>query len=58
MISGALGEYDVDIVVALTDIDGAPAITVTATAPVPLVGFWGVGSMTVYARALVEDDRG
>ena len=58
IIAAALGGYDVQIAVEVTEIDGASAIKVTATAPVPIVGLWGFGSMSVSARALVEEFRG
>jgi len=39
-------------------IDGAPAVHVVVTAPVPLVGLWGTGDLEVSARAFKEGDRG
>ena len=36
----------------------APAVKVTVSAPVPILGLWGAGTMTVSARAFEEAARG
>ena len=41
-----------------TTIESAPAVEVTVSAPVPLLGLWGAGTMTVSARAFEEAARG
>ncbi len=41
-----------------TVIDSAPAVEVTVSAPVPILGLWGRGTMTVSARAFEEAARG
>ncbi|WP_084078839.1 TadE/TadG family type IV pilus assembly protein [Demequina sp. NBRC 110057] len=38
-----------------TTVDGAPAVRVTMTAPVPMLGWWGPVDVTVSARALEEE---
>lgn len=58
LLSESLGGYDVHVSGDRTVIDGAPAVAVTVTAPVPVMGFWGVGTMSVSGRALEEVDRG
>lgn len=58
LLSGSLGGYDVQVTAADTVIDGALATQVTVTAPVPMFGFWGIGTMSVSGRALEEADRG
>ncbi len=54
----SLGGYPAEARASVVTIDGALTIVVTMTAPVPVVGLWGVGSMSVDARALEEVDRG
>ncbi len=39
---------------ATVSIDGAEGVRVTLSAPVPVIGTWGMGDMTVEARALEE----
>lgn len=51
----ALGDYPVEVNVEVTTVDGVPLVVITVTAPVPVVGLWGVGDMTVTARALKEE---
>ncbi|WP_291383094.1 TadE/TadG family type IV pilus assembly protein [Demequina sp.] len=58
LLSESLGGYDVNVVASDTVIDGAPATRVTVTAPVPVFGLWGVGTMSVSGRAFEEVDRG
>lgn len=58
MIRSALGGYSVHVSADESIADGASIVTVTVDAPVPIVGLWGVGSMTVSARAVEEVDRG
>ena len=58
MLRAALGEYAVDVSATRGTADGAPVVIVTARAPVPVLGLWGFGSMSVSVRALEEVDRG
>ena len=58
LLSESLGGYDVHVAASDTVIDGAPATQVTVTAPVPVFGLWGVGTMSVSGRAFEEADRG
>jgi Flp pilus assembly protein TadG len=58
LLSEALGGYDVSVAAADTVIGGAPAAQITVTAPVPVFGLWGVGSISVAGRAFEEVDRG
>jgi Flp pilus assembly protein TadG len=58
LIEAALEGYVVEVTATETSVDGAPAVEVSVTAPVPVVGLWGFGTMRVEARALVEVDRG
>ena len=58
MAAAALGDYPVEVGATVGEVDGAPIVTITATAPVPVLGLWGRGSMTVEARAYEEVDRG
>lgn len=58
LLSESLGGYDVHVVPVNTVIDGAPATQVTVTAPVPVFGLWGVGTISVSGRAFEEVDRG
>ncbi|MCB2413561.1 pilus assembly protein [Demequina sp. TTPB684] len=57
LLAESLGGYDASASAIDTVIDGAPATQVTITAPVPVFGLWGIGSMTVSARAFEEVDR-
>lgn len=54
MVGQALGGIDVEPTVSAEVHDGAEVVLVTLEAPVPLVGLWGPGTMTVAARAFVE----
>jgi Flp pilus assembly protein TadG len=58
MLRAALGDYSVDVSGARATVDGAPVVVMTARAPVPVLGLWGFGSMSVSVRALEEVDRG
>lgn len=58
MLNAALGDYPVDLRAEPGTVDGAPVVTIVATAPVPVLGLWGRGSMSVEARAFEEVDRG
>ncbi len=58
LLSESLGGYDVHVSAFDTVIDGAAATQVTVTAPVPVFGLWGVGTISVSGRAFEEADRG
>ncbi len=58
LLDSALGDYPANVAAVSGEIAGAPAVTVTVSAPVPLFGLWGAGTMTVSARAFEEADRG
>ena len=58
LVTQALGGYAVDVGASDILIDGVPAVRVTASAPVPVLGLWGFGTMSVSARAFKEVDRG
>lgn len=58
MLRDALGDYPVRITSSNGVVDGAPIAIVTASAPVPVLGLWGFGSMAVAVRAYEEVDRG
>lgn len=46
--------YARDVAIARGDASGVPVVQVTVTVPVPVVGLWGTGSMTVRGRAYDE----
>src|SRR5690554_6370623 len=54
MVGSALGGIDVEPTVSTETHHGAEVVLVTLEAPVPLVGLWGPGTMTVTARAFTE----
>ena len=58
MLRDALGDYEVDVHGFGASVDGAPVVVMSARAPVPVLGLWGAGSMTVSVRAFEEVDRG
>jgi len=58
LLADSLGGYETHVAASDTVIDGAPATQVTVTAPVPVFGMWGLGTMSVSARAFEEADRG
>lgn len=57
LIDAGLGGYEHHTVAHATVVAGAPAIEITVTAPVPVVGLWGFGTITVHGRAFEETDR-
>lgn len=58
LLSESLGGIETRVTAADTTIDTAPAVQVTVSAPVPILGLWGAGTMTVSARAFEEAARG
>lgn len=58
LLDGALGGAPGEVTAREITISGAPAIEVTVTRPVPMLGLWGAGSVTVSARAFEEAYRG
>nr|WP_084100672.1 TadE/TadG family type IV pilus assembly protein [Demequina sp. NBRC 110051] len=52
--SQSLPGVDASAQAAAVRIDGADGVRVTLTAPIPVVGTWGAGNMTVEARAIEE----
>lgn len=54
----SLGGYPAEAEARVTIVEGASIVVVTMTAPVPVVGLWGFGTMKVEARAFEEVDRG
>jgi Flp pilus assembly protein TadG len=58
LLADSLGGYEAHVTATGAMIDGVPATQVTVTAPVPVFGFWGLGTMSVSARAFDEVDRG
>lgn len=57
LVQTALPGYETDINARATDINGAPGVTVQITAPVPVIGLWGIGEVSVEGRAYREVDR-
>ncbi len=58
LLSESLGGLQTSVTAEDATIDGAEATEVTVSAPVPLLGLWGAGTMTVHARAFEEAARG
>ncbi len=58
LLSESLGGIETSVTAEDTTIESAPAVEVTVSAPVPLLGLWGAGTMTVSARAFEEAARG
>ncbi len=58
MLREALGRYPASVAVEEASIDSAPVVVVTVQSPVPVLGLWGFGSMSVAVRAFEEVDRG
>lgn len=58
LLETALGGNEVEISSRPTVIQGSPGVVVEVTSSVPLIGMWGVGTMTVEARAYQEVPRG
>lgn len=57
LLGESLGGMAPEVTADDITIDGAPAVHVSVTAPVPLVGLWGTGEIQVSARAFKEGDR-
>ncbi len=58
LLHESIGGIETSVTAEDARIDGAPAVEVTVSAPVPLLGLWGAGTMTVSARAFEEAARG
>lgn len=58
LIDGALGGYEHATSVTTAREGGLNVVTVTVESPVPVVGLWGFGSMTVSAHAVKESSDG
>jgi Flp pilus assembly protein TadG len=58
LLAEALGGMDASVTAMDTTIDTASAVEVTVSAPVPILGLWGTGTITVSARAFEEAARG
>ncbi len=58
LLRDSLGSYEVEVGASEGVVNGAPIAVITVSAPVPVLGLWGVGSMTVSVRAFEEVDRG
>jgi len=58
LLAESLGGMDARVTAKDTTIDTAPAVEVTVSAPVPILGLWGAGAITVSARAFEEAARG
>jgi hypothetical protein len=58
LVGDSLGGMDCSVTAGDIVIDGAPAVRVTVTAPVPILGLWGAGTMSATAHAFEEADRG
>ncbi len=58
LITTALGDIPREVSVREVLVDGRPSAQVEVTAPVPILGLWGAGSMTVTAHAVEEVHRG
>lgn len=57
VVHGVLPGYEIDVTARSADIDGAPGVEVQIDAPVPVIGLWGVGAISVEGRAYREVDR-
>lgn len=58
LVGGALGSVPAQFSAQQMVIEGEPAVELTVTARVPLVGMWGMGNQHVTAHALAEVPRG
>lgn len=58
LIAASLGDIPREVTVREVLIDGRPSAEVAVSAPVPVLGLWGAGSMTVTAHAVEEVHRG
>lgn len=55
LAASAIGAgYQVDAVASPIVIDGRAAVSIEVSAPIPVLGLWGAGSMSVSARAIEE----
>lgn len=58
LVSGSLGGIPATYASDQILLNGAPAVELTVTARVPVVGTWGVGEQHITAHALAEVPRG
>lgn len=58
LLSESLGGMSPEVTASDEVVDSAPVVHITVTAPVPILGMWGVGSLQVSGRAFEEADRG
>jgi hypothetical protein len=58
LISSSLGGYAAAVEADELVAGGLTLVEVRATSPVPLIGLWGPGQMSVAARAIEETSRG
>jgi len=57
LLGESLGGMSPEITADDITIDGAPAVRIEVTAPIPLVGLWGAGEIEASGRAFKEGDR-
>jgi Flp pilus assembly protein TadG len=58
LLAESLGGIQTSVTATDMTIDTAPAVEVVVSAPLPILGLWGAGTMTVSARAFEEAARG
>ena len=58
LLGESIGGIEAHVTAEDMTIDGAPAVVVIVSAPVPVLGLWGTGTMSVSARAFEEAARG
>ncbi|WP_062208788.1 TadE/TadG family type IV pilus assembly protein [Demequina oxidasica] len=58
LLHGSLGGVPANFAAQQTVIDGMPAVEMTVSARVPLIGMWGAGEQHITAHALAEVPRG
>ena len=58
LAADSLGGRDVVATAEGTTVGGMPAVVVTVTAPIPILGLWGPGEATVHGTALREPGDG
>lgn len=58
MLRAALGDFPVEVSSSTAVVNGAEVVVIGVSAPVPVLGLWGAGTMTVDARAYREEHRG
>jgi hypothetical protein len=58
LISASLGDIPHYVTAREVLVDGRVSAQIEVTAPVPVLGLWGAGSMTVTAHAVEEVHRG